>query len=115
MPTRALTVAATARLKPPPQGQVDHFDRGFPGLALRVSYGGSKAWVYVYRLHGKLRRLTLGRHPAMSWPMLATPGARHARLSARARAHCPGGRCMPTASQPWLRSGSSATKRRTDR
>jgi hypothetical protein len=66
VPTRALTVAATARLKPPQQGQVDYFDRGFPGLALRASYGGSKAWVYVYRLHGKLRRLTLGRYPAMS-------------------------------------------------
>jgi integrase len=65
MPTRALTVAAVARIKPPANGQADHFDKGFPGLALRVSYGGSKTWVYFYRLHGKLRRLTLGRFPSM--------------------------------------------------
>jgi integrase len=66
MPTRALTVAAVQRLKPPPRGQLDYFDKGFPGLALRISYGGSKTWVYFYRLHGgKLRRLTLGRWPAM--------------------------------------------------
>ncbi|HWS08534.1 MAG TPA: Arm DNA-binding domain-containing protein, partial [Xanthobacteraceae bacterium] len=66
MPTRALTVAAVERIKPPSQGQADWFDKGFPGLALRVSYGGAKTWVYFYRLHGRLRRLTLGRAPAMS-------------------------------------------------
>src|SRR5215469_9257650 len=66
MPTRSLTVASVARIKPPKQGQIDYFDRGFPGLDLRVSYGGAKAWVYFYRLHGKLRRLSLGRFPAMS-------------------------------------------------
>lgn len=63
MPT--LTVAGVARVKPPKHGQVDHFDRGYPGLALRVSYGGARAWVYFYRLHGKQHRLTLGRFPAM--------------------------------------------------
>ena len=66
MPTRSLTVASVARIKPPKQGQSDYFDKGFPGLALRVSYGGAKAWVYFYRLHGKLRRMSLGRFPAMS-------------------------------------------------
>jgi integrase len=66
MPTRSLTVAAVERIKPPAEGQAEYFDKGFPGLALRVSYGGSKTWVYFYRLHGgKLRRLTLGRFPAM--------------------------------------------------
>ena len=66
MPTRSLTVVSVARLKPPKQGQVDYFDRGYPGLCLRVSYGGAKAWVYFYRLHGKLRRLSLGRFPGMT-------------------------------------------------
>jgi integrase len=66
MPTRSLTVAAVERIKPPAEGQADYFDKGYPGLALRVSYGGTKSWVYFYRLHsGKLRRLTLGRFPAM--------------------------------------------------
>jgi integrase len=65
MPSRSLTVASVARLKAPPDGQVDHFDKGYPGLALRVSYGGAKAWVYLYRFHGKLRRVSLGRYPGM--------------------------------------------------
>ena len=30
-----------------------------------MSYGGAKTWVYLYRLHKKQRRLTLGRFPAM--------------------------------------------------
>lgn len=66
MPTRPLSVTSVARIKPPKHGQADHFDRGYPGLSLRVSYGGAKAWVAFYRLHGKLRRLSLGRYPGMS-------------------------------------------------
>ena len=53
------------RLKPPVSGQLDCFDRGYPGLALRLSYGGGKSWVYFYRIGGKLRRLTLGTYPAL--------------------------------------------------
>ena len=78
MPTRALTTAAVARLKPPTQGQADYFDKGFPGLALRVSYGGSKTFVHFYRQYGKLRRLTLGR-----WPKMDLAGARDAWRTAR--------------------------------
>jgi len=66
MPSSHLTAAAVERIKPPKTGQVDHFDKGFPGLALRVSYGGAKSWVYFFRLHGRLHRLTLGRSPALS-------------------------------------------------
>ncbi len=78
MPTRSLTAAAVERIKPPKDGQADHFDKGFPGLALRVSYGGSRTWVHFYRLHGKLRRLTLGR-----WPSMDLAGARDAWRTAR--------------------------------
>jgi integrase len=67
MPTRSLTVTSVARLKAPKHGQLDYFDKGYPGLALRVSYGGAKTWNYFYRLHGgKQRRLSLGRYPGMS-------------------------------------------------
>src|SRR4051794_20020368 len=66
MPKRALTAQAVERLKPPATGQVEHFDAGYPGLAIRISYGGGKSWVYFYRLHRKQRRLTLGTFPAMS-------------------------------------------------
>jgi len=66
MPSRNLTAAGIERIKPPRQGQCDYFDRGYPGLVMRVSYGGSRTWSYVFRLHGKLRRQTLGRWPGMS-------------------------------------------------
>ena len=46
---------------------MDHFDAGYPGLALRVSYGGGRSWVYFYRWHGKQRRLTLGLGPRWNW------------------------------------------------
>jgi integrase len=78
MPRRALTAAAVSRLKPPKIGQVDHFDKGFPGLALRISYGGAKTWVYFYRLHGRQCRLTLG-----TWPAMELGGARAAWQAAR--------------------------------
>jgi integrase len=66
VPKRALAAPAVGRIKPPQTGQADHFDKGYPGLALRISYGGARTWVFFYRLHGKQRRLTLGRYPAMS-------------------------------------------------
>ena len=67
MPKSALTDAAVKRLKPPAKGQVEYFDAGYPGLALRISYGGRKAWTFFYRLRGgKLQRLSLGTYPALS-------------------------------------------------
>jgi integrase len=63
---RALTAASVERIKPPAKGQQDIFDRGYPGLALRVSYGGSKAFVFLYRTGGRLRRMTLGTYPAIT-------------------------------------------------
>src|SRR5262245_37382040 len=65
MARRHLTAAAISRIKPPSAGQVDHFDAGYPGLALRVSYGGTRSWVYFYRWQGKQKRLTLGPSPAL--------------------------------------------------
>ncbi|MGE0254348.1 MAG: Arm DNA-binding domain-containing protein [Alphaproteobacteria bacterium] len=61
----SLTDLVARRIKPPAKGQVDHFDKGYPGLALRVSYGGRRTWVYFYRLYGKQHRHTLGTYPAM--------------------------------------------------
>jgi integrase len=66
------------RIKPPATGQIDRFDAGYPGLALRVSYGGSRSWVYFYRWRGKQRRLTLG-----SWPSLGLGEARDVWRDAR--------------------------------
>ena len=66
MPMKSLTAAAVERLKAPKSGQVDYFDQGYPGLSLRVSYGGRKAWNLHCRVHGKLRRISLGTYPAVS-------------------------------------------------
>jgi integrase len=91
MPKRALTDASVQRLKPPPSGQQDIFDRGYPGLALRVSYGGGKSWAFFYRYglnpDGKprLRRMRLGIYPAMGLAQAreAWRAARHQVLSGR--------------------------------
>ena len=65
LPRRALTAVSVERIKPPTKGQVEHFDKGYPGLALRVSYGGGKSFVFFYRVGGRLRRMTLGTYPAL--------------------------------------------------
>jgi integrase len=66
MPKRALNDLAVKRVKPPGTGQIDIFDAGYPGFALRVSYGGGKSWVYFYRIGGRLRRRSLGTYPAVT-------------------------------------------------
>ena len=63
MPMKSLTAAAVERLKAPKSGQADYFDQGYPGLSLRISYGGRKAWSMHYRLHGKLHRMSSGDLP----------------------------------------------------
>jgi hypothetical protein len=66
MPKITLTDAAAKRLKAPAMGQIDYFDSGYPGLALRVSCGGRKSWNYIYRFAGKPRRMTFDTFPAMT-------------------------------------------------
>src|SRR5215204_740478 len=66
MPKARLTALAVDRIKPPEAGQVEYFDTHLPAFGLRVSYSGTKAWIVMTRVGGKLTRITLGRHPAMS-------------------------------------------------
>lgn len=66
MAKRALTAVAVEKMKPPAEGQVDHYDAGFPGLALRISHGGARTWTYKLRAHGRQRKMTLGTYPAMT-------------------------------------------------
>ena len=66
MPKITLTDAAVKRLKAPAIAQIDYFDSGYPGLALRVSCGGRKSWNYIYRFAGKPRRMTFDTFPAMT-------------------------------------------------
>jgi len=63
---RHLTDASIQRIKPPTKGSLEIFDLGYPGLAIRIGYGGAKAFELFYRVNGKLRRETLGRWPSIS-------------------------------------------------
>jgi hypothetical protein len=66
MPRVKFTTAAVERMKTPDFGQVDYFDTAFPALALRVTAKGVRSWVYFGRVHGKIKRATLGRYPEIS-------------------------------------------------
>lgn len=66
MPKIKFTAAAIERLKPPAVGQTDYFDAAYPALALRVTANGVRSWVYFGRVHGKIKRATLGRFPDLS-------------------------------------------------
>jgi integrase len=48
--------------------QIDYFDSKTPGLALRISPGGRKAWSLIFTspIDGKRARATLGNYPALS-------------------------------------------------
>jgi integrase len=61
-----LTDAFVVRIKPPKEGVIEIFDLGYPGLALRVGFGGAKSFEQFYRVGGKLKRETLGRWPGVS-------------------------------------------------
>jgi integrase len=65
MPTKKLTELSVERAKPPLHGRIEYFDAAFPGLALRITANGSKSWSAFYRYKGRLRRLTIGRYPAI--------------------------------------------------
>src|SRR5262249_59347502 len=62
------------------QAQTDYFDERTPGLALRVSKQGHKAWSFIFTAPGndKRARITCGTYPAMSLAAARTR-AREAR------------------------------------
>ena len=65
-----LNARAIDALAPTEGKQVDYFDAQTRGLSLRVSPSGTKTWMLMYRAQTatgpKLRRLSLGRYPALS-------------------------------------------------
>ncbi len=69
MTRRRLTEEMVRKVQPQADQQVDYFDTLCPGLVLRVSYGGTKAWraLHYHKLNGKTlpRIKTLGRYPAI--------------------------------------------------
>jgi integrase len=59
--TMRLTVKTADGLRLPP-GKTDHieFDDDIPGFGLRLRDGGSRTWIYQYRIGSKQRRMVLG-------------------------------------------------------
>ena len=55
-----LTQAMVDRVTRPASGQRFLRDAKVLGLALRISSGGAKAWVWEGRVRGRVRRITLG-------------------------------------------------------
>jgi integrase len=62
MATQNLTVRFLDALKPQAT-RYEISDTQTPGLVIRVTPSGHKSWALLYRHHGRLRRLTLGRYP----------------------------------------------------
>jgi integrase len=62
MPKIALTDAAVKRLKAPEAGQVDYFDKGYPGLCLRLG-ARKRTWYWIGRVGDRLKRHRLGAYP----------------------------------------------------
>jgi integrase len=76
MPTTKLTELAVAKVRPPKAGRTEHFDTLLPSFGLRVTSNGAKTWIVMTRVkvkgedkgkgvNGPLRRVTLGRYPAL--------------------------------------------------
>jgi hypothetical protein len=64
-----LTQKIVDRATGPATGQRFLRDARVAGLALRVTSGGAKAWMWEGRVRGRVRRITLGPHPALSLPV----------------------------------------------
>jgi integrase len=56
-----------ARKEPLPTGKTEaiFFDGALPGFGVRVREGGSRTWLYQYKIGAKHRRVTIGRVSAM--------------------------------------------------
>jgi hypothetical protein len=63
MPSIKLTARTVENAKPPAKGRIEYWDAALPGFGLRVTDKGAKSWTVLYRVHGRLRRATLGNLP----------------------------------------------------
>jgi integrase len=73
-----LTKIIVERAKAPTAGQTFIRDDETTGLALRITAGGVKSFIFEGRVRGRVRRLTLGQ-----WPAMTVAGARDAVLKIR--------------------------------
>jgi integrase len=59
---KRLTKAVVRAARPDPERDVLVWDTSTPGFGLRVAKGGAKSFILQYTLHGRERRVTLGRY-----------------------------------------------------
>jgi integrase len=60
------TVTISTPSLPTGKNEVILFDEDIPGFGLRLRDGGSRVWIFQYKLGDKHRRVTLGRYPKLS-------------------------------------------------
>ena len=99
------TIAALAL----PEGKTETivFDEDLPGFGLRIRAGGTRSWIFQYKIGNQNRRITLGTLAALT-PARAreTAGDLHARFgwaAIRPAKRSKAGRARP---KPWAPSRS---------
>jgi hypothetical protein len=85
MPPGKLTDVTIKSLRPPESGQKTYWDDAVPGFGVRVSQGGSKAFVLVHGVNRE--RVTIGRYPIIS--LSDARGKAKERLRRRPALHNP--------------------------
>jgi len=70
MSTCKITKSFVDKLVLPESGQVFYRDSELKGFAVRVTTGGSKAFILEKRINRKLKRITLGRYPELTVDIL---------------------------------------------
>jgi integrase len=65
MPSTKLTELSVTKMRAPKTGRIEYFDTLLPSFGLRITASGVKSWVLMTRVHGKLKRVTLGRFPVV--------------------------------------------------
>lgn len=66
MSTQKITKQFVDKIDLPETGQAFYRDSLLKGFALRVTAGGSKAFILEKRIDGKVKRITLGRYPQIT-------------------------------------------------
>ena len=82
---RVIFTDDTLQVPPPSRGQIDLWDESFPGFGLRISQGGTRAWVVMVRRDRRKVRVTLGTYPEM--PIETARGLARGMLDESRRQH----------------------------
>jgi integrase len=75
-----ITLKVIGKLQAPKKGNRIHYDKEIPGFGVRITSAGVVSFVLNYRINGRERRYTIGRHPE-----LTSSAARERALHLRAQ------------------------------